>query len=598
VIRLADYVFKYLADYGVKHVFVITGGGAMHLNDALGKQSRIEYICNHHEQASAMAAEAYARVKNSLGVLSVTTGPGGINALNGVFGAWTDSIPVLVISGQVKCSTNLRLHGNPGLRQLGDQEADIISMVQGITKYSKLVTKANKIKYYLDEAIYLATTGRKGPVWLDIPMDVQAAMIDEANLESFVPDEELESEDLENNCQKIIEMLKDSKYPVALLGSGIRLASAKNELEIFKKLVKIPMTVSWTGTDLLPNEDDLFCGRAGSLGDRAGNFAVQNADLLLVLGSRLSIRQVSYNWDNFADRAKIVHVDIDSAELNKYTLDTDLKIQADLKKFFIAYNSLAESQGFAYENSAWLAWCKEKVSRYPVLRADQVSSKLINPYYFVDKIFRLFNEGELIVCGDGTACVVTNQAAFIKLNQHMFTNSGCASMGFDLPAAIGASFARPGQRIICFSGDGSIQMNIQELQTIIHHQLPIKIFVFNNQGYLSIKLTQKSYFNSEFMGSSLDSGISFPDLIKLAKVYGFKTYKLDKPNFEDQLVEILDAEGPVFCELVVDPEQGFEPKLSSRVLSDGSMQSARLEDMAPFLDEEELRSNLVDWFDK
>lgn len=594
MIRLADYIFEYLADLGVEHVFIVTGGGSMHLNDALGKESRIKYICNHHEQACAMAAEAYGRVTNKLGVVSVTTGPGGINALNGVFGAWTDSIPVLVISGQVKRDTCMNSDPNKSLRQLGDQETDIITMVKAITKYAKLIDKPEEIKYHLEKAIHLATTGRKGPVWLDIPIDIQAAIIDKTKLKGFkAKKQNLNLKSLEKNCLEVLKKLKKAKRPSFLLGSGLRLADAKEDLEELKTRIKSPMTVSWTGTDLLCNDDELFCGRAGSLGDRAGNFTVQNSDLLIVLGSRLSIRQVSYNWKNFADRAEIIHVDIDPAELKKKTLNTDLKIQSDLKVFIRKFLELLYKENYNYENPEWLSWCKERVKKYPVVQDKHRNSTLINPYHFVEEIFQLFDPGEVIACADGTACVVTNQAAIIKKNQHMFTNSGCASMGFGLPAAIGAAFARPGKRIICFSGDGSLQMNIQELQTIIHHQLPIKIFVFNNQGYLSIKLTQKSYFNSKFTGSSLDSGLSFPNLTKLAEVYGFKTFKLEKAGFKKDLEIILKTNGPVFCEVIVDPEQGFEPKLSSRVLEDGTMQSARLEDMAPFLDTQELKENII-----
>lgn len=594
VIRLADYVFKYLADYGVKHAFAITGGGSMHLNDALGRETRIKYICNHHEQASTMAAEAYARVSGKLGVVSVTTGPGGLNTLNGLFGAWTDSLPVLVISGQVKRETCMGFYDLPGLRQLGDQETDIITIVKSITKYAVLLKKPEDIRYELEKAIHLATTGRKGPCWIDIPIDLQSAQIDENNLRAYKPKEDKPNlRLLEKQSHKLMDKIKKAKRPVVLLGSGLRLAGARGELEVLKSYLKVPMVVSWTGADLIPSKDPLFAGRAGSLGDRPGNFTVQNADLLIVLGCRLSVRQVSYNWKNFARNAEIVHVDVDKAELNKPTVKPHMKIQSDLKIFLQVFNALAKKNNFAINAQDWLKWCKERVEKYPVLQERQTKSEIINPYYFVDQIFKLFEPGEVIACGDGTACVVTAQAGETKAGQHLFTNSGCASMGYDLPAAIGSAFAKPGQRIICFSGDGSIQMNIQELQTIIHHQLPIKIFVFNNQGYLSIKLTQKSFFKGQYMGSSLDSGLSFPDIIKIAEAYGFKTFRLDKPGFEGSLQEILDCPGPVLCEVIVDPDQGFEPKLSSRILPDGKMQASTLEDMSPFLSPEELQQNMI-----
>ncbi len=589
--RLADYVMKFLADYGVRHIFMVTGGGAMHLNDAIGRESRIQYICNHHEQACAMAAEAYARVSNSLSVINVTTGPGGINALNGVFGAWTDSQPMLILSGQVKRETCMGFYDLPGLRQLGDQEVDIISMVKPITKYAELIRKPEDIRYHLEKAIHLATTGRMGPCWLDIPIDIQSARIDENSLVGYIPEpNEIDLHTLKKQSLELIDRIKTAKRPVVLLGSGIRLAQAQEQLEQLKTLLKVPMVTSWTGIDLIASDDPLYCGRQGSVGNRAGNFTVQNADLVLVLGSRLNIRQVSYNWKNFAKNAFITQIDVDQAELNKPTVQAHLKIHADLKVFLQIFNSLVTEK---ISKDSWLSWCRERVERYPVVQDRHVNSEKINPYHFIHELFKHFNSNEVIVCADGTACVLPNQVAIIKQGQRLFTNSGDASMGYELPAAIGAAFARPRQRIICIAGDGSIQMNLQELQTIIHHQLPIKIFIINNSGYLSIKQSQQSFFNAEYTGCTLDSGVSFPDFTRLAEVYGFKSFKLVDKSFINNIEEIINYPGPVLCEVMVDTEQIFEPKLSSRVLADGTMQSASLEDMAPFLDSEELKQNII-----
>lgn len=599
--RLADFIFKTLADHNYKDVFMITGGGGIHLFDAVSREARLKYFCNHHEQASSMAAEAYARVKNEMSILCVTTGPGGINALNGVFGAWTDSIPMLIISGQVKNQTYIRNYDVPGLRQLGDQEADIISMVKGITKYAETVTDPKTIKYHLDRALYLANSGRKGPVWLDIPIDVQATDINPDELESF-DEPRLSIADAKNSViadNEIYTRLINAKKPVVLAGSGIRLADAKCEFLDLLNILKIPVVTSWTGHDLIAFNHPCYCGRAGSLGDRSGNFAVQNSDLLIVIGSRLNIRQVSYNWENFAKNSFVIHVDIDSAELVKPTYQADIKVNLDAKDFILGMRKVLDSNNYNSKlHSDWLNWSKDKLDKYPVLQDRHTQSEIINPYNFIAKLFDHLDDDEIVACGDGTACVVTPQVAKIKSNQKVFTNSGCASMGYGLPAAIGSAVAFPGKRVVCLTGDGSIQMNLQELQTVIHHKLPIKIFLLNNQGYLSIKLTQKGFFTDKetgetnFVGSGLDSGLSFPDFYELAKVYGFKVFKLDTCDFEERLEEILNTGGPVFIEVILDPEQGFEPKLSARVHEDGSISSPSLEDMAPFLNKEEIQINM------
>ena len=595
--KVSDYLASFLADYGVRHVFMVTGGGAMHLNDAFGREKRIQYICNHHEQACAMAAEGYARVTGEVGVLNVTTGPGSINALNGVFGAWTDSIPLLVISGQVKLETCMASYQLSGLRQLGDQEADIIPMVQGITKYAVMVKDPQTIRFHLEKALYLAKSGRSGPCWIDIPIDVQAAKINPSTLPGFTPDELVSSDRtdlLTAQCREVTERLMAASRPVIMVGTGIRLARAVEKFEQIIDKLRIPVTTAWTAHDLIPTDHELFCGRPGTVGDRPGNFTVQNSDLLIVIGSRLNIRQVSYNWKAFARHAYKVQVDVDEAELSKPTVRPDLAISCDAAAFLDELDRQLDR--LLYDSSrhaTWLAWCRERVARYPVvLPRHREFNGAINPYHFLDQLCRVLEPDDVIVCGNGAACVVTFQVAHIKRGQRLFCNSGSASMGYDLPAAIGAAVAREGKRVICLAGDGSIQMNIQELQTLVHHQFPIKVFVLNNDGYLSIRQSQKNFFNL-LVGESEASGVSFPDMVQIGQAYGIPSLQVAGPDFLLTVERVLATPGPQLCQVILDPDQQFEPKLSSKSLPDGRIVSAPLEDLYPFLDRDELLENLL-----
>lgn len=595
--KLSDYVFSYLADYGVRHIFLITGGGAMHLNDSIRKEKRISYICNHHEQASAIAAEGYARVSGKPGVINVTTGPGGINALNGVFGAWTDSIPMLIISGQVKRETCLASYDLPDLRQLGDQEANIMPMVRGITKYAAMVDDPESIRYHLEKALHLATSGRPGPCWIDIPVDVQSSLVDESRMPAYDPAEDKQLWDvgrLSQQCREIIARIQCSPRPVIMAGSGVRLANAVDLFETAVHKLGVPVVTAWTALDLIASDDPLYCGRPGTVGDRAGNFTVQNSETLLVLGSRLNIRQVSYNWTAFARKAFKIQVDVDAAELRKPTVKPDLPVQCDLKLFLEELNRQLDRTNYdSSKHASWLSWCRERVDRYPVLQPKHQSvNGRINPYHFVSELFRHLAEDDVIVCGNGTASVVPFQVGFIKKGQRLFANSGCASMGYDLPAALGAAVARQGKRVICMAGDGSFQLNNQELQTIVHHQLPIKIFVLNNGGYLSIRTTQLGFFGG-LIGESPRSGVSFPDLIKIGEAYGVPSVRMARGDFEGSIDEVLERQGPVLCEVMLDPDQQFEPRLSSKALPDGRIVSSPLEDLFPFLDRDELLSSLL-----
>ena len=599
MIRVADFIARGLARERIRHVFLVTGGAAMHLNDAIGRCRDLEYLCCHHEQACAMAAASYYRLTNRLAAVNVTAGPGGTNAVTGVFGAWVESLGMVVISGQVKFETLVRSTGLNSLRQLGDQEIDIVRIVGPITKYAVMVTDPSSIRYHLEKALFLARTGRPGPVWLDIPMNVQAAMVSEKELEGFDPIREglsarPEGSSLAADARRIRARCLASARPVILAGSGIRLSGAEG---VFLELLdrwKVPVATAFNGHDLLWDDHPLNIGRQGTIGDRAGNFAVQNADFLLVLGCRLAIRQVSYNWENFARAAFKIIVDIDGAELEKPTVRPDLAVRGDAGDLIRCLLDLPPDE-VPEAHACWLDWCAERRKRYPVVLPEYWSRTAgVNPYCFVEELFRQLPENAVVVTGDGTACIATFQAARLKRGQRLYSDGGCAPMGFDLPAAIGACVGRRGERIVCLAGDGSIQMNIQELQTIATHRMPVAIFVLNNGGYQSIRLTQHAFFPDNPVGCDPASGVGIPRFEEIARAYGL-AYRAVRANsdLETTISRTLAYPGPQLCEVFLDPEQSFAPKTFSRRLPDGRMVSAPLEDMFPFLDREEFLDNMI-----
>jgi acetolactate synthase-1/2/3 large subunit len=595
MIRVADYIAQILAKRGVSHVFMVTGGGAMHLNDAFGRTKELKVVCCHHEQTCAMAAESYYRTTNRLAAVNVTTGPGGTNAITGVYGAYVDSMAMIVISGQVKWETLVRSTPLP-LRQLGDQEVDIIKMVEGVTKYSVVVQDPQSIRYHLERALHLALSGRPGPVWLDVPINVQGSKIDPATLKGYDPTEDApawETSDLQVAVNEVVARLKAAERPVIYAGTGVRLSGQYNTFLNLAEKLGVPVVGAWNSNDLLPDDHPAYAGRPGSIGDRAGNFTVQNSDFLLILGCRLNIRLVSYNWEKFARHAFKVMVDVDAAELKKPTLKIDLPIHADLKDFLPALNTATAT--WQPRNAAWLAWCRARVANYPVVLPEywQLTDK-VNPYCFMERLSAQLVENELIACGDGTACVTAFQAIRIRKGMRLFHNSGCASMGYDLPAAIGVAEAHPGRRVICLAGDGSIMMNLQELQTIAGRKLPVKVFIMNNTGYHSIRQTQANFFSDNIVGCGTDSGLSFPDFGKVAHAFGLPFRRCQTHGELSSAIEATLAEqGAALCEVMIDLAQSFAPKLSSRKLEDGRMVTAALEDMAPFLSREELKSNML-----
>ena len=594
MIKVSDYVAQRLKNvYGVKHVFLISGGGAMHLNDSFGKY--LSYTCNHHEQASAMAAEGYARVNQELAVVNVTTGPGGLNTLNGVFGQWTDSVPVLYISGQVKYQTTIDSCQVAGLRQLGDQEVDIVSIVKPIVKYAEMVKDPLDIKVILDKAIKIATTGRFGPVWIDIPMDIQGAYIDETELRSDGSTETgIYYENYDEQINAIISLLKNSKSPLVIAGHGVRLAKSQ---ELFLSLIeqlKIPVVTTFNGVDTLPEDNPYYVGRIGTLGQRSGNFALQNADLVICMGTRNNIRQISYNWENYATKAKIVSVDIDRAELQKPTLKLELAIHADLKDFIpLLMTKLVENK--LSDFSKWLNWCLFRKQKYhPTKERLYLTNKeFINPYLFTLKLTEAMQNNSVLIAGNGSACVCAFQAGMVKTGQRFIWNSGDASMGYDLPAALGASVADLKKEVVCLAGDGSLMMNLQELQTIKHYNLPIKLFILNNDGYVSIQQTQRNFFPNNIVACTQDSGVSFPDFIKLAQAFELPVYRISSAeNLPEQITQVLDCKGPVVCEVYLDRDYSFVPKASAQRLPDGKLVSKPLDEMFPFLDQEEVLDNV------
>ena len=606
-LRVADLIARLLVQHGITDCFMLTGGGAMHLNDAFGREGALRKIFCHHEQACAIAAESYTRLCGRPALVNVTTGPGGVNALNGVYGAYVDSIGMIVVSGQVKretCAPNFPLP----LRQLGDQEVDIVSMVKPITKYAVVLNDPLDARRVVEKAIYLASRGRPGPVWIDVPIDVQAAPVDPDALVGFDPatDAETAGESANNAAElgaltgealrgEVAAMLGElcaAERPLVLVGAGPRLSGTHDAFLRFVERLGVAVVTGWNAHDALPNAHPLYVGRPGTVGDRGGNFAVQTADYVLVLGSRLNIRQISYNWQAFARNAQVAMVDIDSAELAKPTLNIHRPIHADLRDFFAAAADLdLPADDRATDRAAFLARSRDRSAKYPtVLETMRSEAGPINPYVFGEALFAELDEGDIIVSGDGTACVTIFQCADIKVGQRLYTNSGCASMGYDLPAAIGAFYAAPqAKRIICLAGDGSIMMNLQELQTIVGGHLPIKIFVLNNDGYHSIRQSQVAHFNGFSVGCGPDSGLTFPDFARLATGFGFPARRAEKDaDLSAAIRATIDAPGPQLCEVMIDKAQQFEPKLSSRRLPDGSMVSAPLEDLSPFLSDAEL----------
>lgn len=664
-IKVAKYISEFFVSHGVMDCFMVTGGGAMHLDDAIGHQEGLKCTFNHHEQACAIAAEGYTRMTGKLALVCVTSGPGGTNAITGVMGGWVDSIPMFVVSGQVKRETTTWSCPELGLRQLGDQEFQIIDSVKNMTKYAVMVTEPTEIAFHLEKAWYLAKEGRGGPVWLDIPLDVQGAYVETEELVHFAEDAGGESRDpsllvtsddmrddsqsamrsdmkddsgnamrsdvrndtqdaMQNDTQdgpqifgmdstvchstskmkksvdevvihEIMKRIHAAKAPLILAGTGIRLGDAEEEFLQFVEKYRIPVVTAWNANDTIAYDNPYYVGMPGTVGIRSGNFAVQNCDLLISLGCRMNIRMIGYNHFDFAKNAFKIVVDIDEKELRKPTVKVDFPVNSDVKAFLRQMISEAYQPVDGHES--WRKWCRDLLERYPAVRPEypdagkDSDNDSINPYVFIDRLFEKLTPEDRIICGNGSACVVTFQAARVKQGQRMFTNSGCAAMGYGFPAALGVAVSDNSRRTICIDGDGSIMMNLQELATVVQNRLNLKIFVLNNNGYLSIRQTQRNLFQPPFIGIDAESGVGFPSFEMLTKAFGLEYQRLEAGRrFDQKLQQALEGPSACLCEVMIDPTQNFEPKSSSKVLPDGRIVSPSLDDMSPFLPRDEFEA--------
>ncbi len=594
ITKLSDYIVSFLVDHGIRDAFMVTGGGALHLNESFGSHPRLQYWCCHHEQACAIAAEGYTRLSGIIAPVQVTTGPGGTNAITGLLGMWLDSIPGLYISGQSKLEMTI---GDTKLRQLGLQEAPIVDVVKPITKYAVMITSPEEIKYHLEKSLYLATNGRPGPCWIDVPLDVQAAKIDPSVLPSFDPTEinhDVDSlESVRKSVAQTVTLLKQSHRPVILAGNGIRLAGAADEFLKLAERLNIPVLTAVTAHDIIPSDHPLFFGRPALFGERVGNFIVQNCDLLMSIGTRLSTWTISYAHDTFARAATHIMVDIDREELKKKTVHPNIPVCADAKMFIKELERQTRNVEFPAWPE-WFAYCRRIRKTYPTVLPEMRSqAKYVNSYHFIDVLSDCMKRGDVVVVGDGTAFTCTYQCIRLKKNARLIGNIGSAPMGYDISAAIGACIANRKKRIVCIAGDGSIQLNIQELQTIVSHKLPIKIFLINNNGYLAIRNTQENYFK-HLVGESPTSGISFPNMQKIAKAYGIPSNRAyTHHGLKEKIQRALRTRGPYLLEIMMDPWQPLVPKVTSYVRSDGKVISKPMEDMYPFLSRQEFRKNMI-----
>ena len=606
--KVSDYIAQSLSDSGLDTVFMITGGGAMHLNDAFTRNKHLKTYYFHHEQSLSIAAEGYARLKNRPAIVNVTAGPGGINALNGVFGAYVDSIPMVIISGQVKRETTLSSTNIP-LRQLGDQEAPIHEIAKPMVKYMRVLEKAEDVGQAISEALHICLNGRPGPVWIDIPGDIQSSQINPSKLTKF-DEKKLKTSnyickntkyflsnyprDLNlNRMNQFFRLLKSSKRPCVLVGTGVKTDQERLFFKKFVKMLGVPVLTGWNAHDRIESDSRFFVGRPGTVGDRPGNFITAKADLIIVLGCRLNIRQISYNWKSFGETAKICMVDIDKAELDKPTLSIHLKVHSYLRSFLDLSIKYTKEKNYKslQAHQKFLLWSKQVYEAYKIKKEDYKKRKKLNPYHFLIDYFDKIPAKSVTVTANGSACVIGFQAAFIKKQQRLFTNSGCASMGYDLPAALGASIAtKSRQNIFCLAGDGSLMMNIQELETLKYYKLPIKLFILHNNGYASIKQTQQNYFSDNVNGTDPSNGVGIPDFEKICKAFGINTSVISSEmDFSSKkTLSLLTNKKPHAFVVNLDDKQGFEPKLASRMNSKGQMESPKLYDMFPFFSKESI----------
>lgn len=581
-LRVADYIANLLYQNGIRQVFMVVGGGAMHLDDALGNHEGIHCIFNHHEQACAMAAESYARVNNQMAVACVTSGPGGTNAITGVLCAWNDSIPMLVISGQVRTDTTVFSTGLR-LRQFGEQEYDIVQSVSNMTKYAEMITESENIRYCVEKAIYFATHGRRGPCWLDIPLDIQGMEIETDEQRPYEPVLKNAFDETGKKVKEVLKRLSCAKRPVILAGSGVRTAGVYDSFRAFTDNLEIPVLAATGIADLFPVGAKNYYGNFGVIGGRAGNFIVQNADCLLILGARLSLKQIGFNYEKFSPHSYKIMIDADMEELKKKTISIEMPLCMTLEEFFVQAKAGIVSSVMDVE---WLNYCRELRDRFPNYLKKFDYSEKVNPYYFAKKLQRYMGDRDIIVVGNSCASDMTRQLGIVKEGQRMWGNTNCGTMGYDLPAALGAAVASK-RTVYCMTGDGSIMMNIQELQTIVHNRLPVKICIHNNAGYQAIVTTHTNFFG-RLTGCTKESGISFPNFELLAKAFGMPYYRCRSHEDVDRILPLfVEREGYAICEIWSDDTQMIEPKTKSKSLGNGKMYSPPIDDLFPFLPEEE-----------
>ena len=602
--KVSDYIADHIAEWGIRDVFTVTGGGAMHMNDAFGHHPKLHCTYQHHEQACAMAAEAYARMDNRMAAVCVTTGPGATNAITGVLGGWMDSIPMLVFSGQARYATTVAASGLK-LRSMGVQECNIVPVVASITKYAQMIIHPEDIRYHLEKALYMAVNGRPGPVWLDIPLDVQGAVIETEELRGYDPQENPEEKPAEISqdvIQQILDKIEKSRRPVLFPGNGVRLAGAMDDFQKLVNILGVPVITGMSSVDAMESEHPYFAGRSGGTGTRPGNFALQNSDVLLSIGNRQGFAQTGFQYQDWARGSYTILNDIDENELKKPSLHVSLPVCGDAGDLIRKLICAAELRGAdetnpLFKGRDWIRQCQVWKQKYPVVTAkhyETIEEGCTNIYAFYEELSKAMQEGQTLMVSVGTSRVAGSQAFRVKKGQRFITNPNTASMGFCLPAVTGICVAQPGKPVVCVTGEGSLQMNLQELQTIWQNRLPVKLFVINNQGYHSIRQTQQSYFEPPLVGVGAESGdLSFPDLSRIIPAYGFSYRAVHAAEeLPETLHQILEEDGASVCEVFVTKYQKTEPKTSAKKLPDGSMVSAPLEDMYPFLSKEELEENM------
>lgn len=580
--RVADYIADFLVSNGIDTVFSVVGGGAMHLNDAFGKHEKLKVIHNHHEQASAMAAEGYSRICGKIAAVCVTTGPGGTNALTGVLGAWLDNVPMIILSGQVRYSTTVEA-SHLNLRQMGEQEYCIVKSVAPMTKFAYMLKEASEIQYVLEKALYLATAGRRGPVWVDVPLNIQGADINISTLKHFVPSEQ--KCNLDAVVENIISKIRKAKAPLLLAGAAIRRAGAYDLFRSVVKKLSIPVVSPTCVADLLSCSESLYYQNFGVVGGRTGNFLVQNADVILSVGCRLSLNQIGFNYQAFAPQAYKIVIDVDAEELKKPTITIDMPVNCDIKDFFAAVNDTLKMP--LPQKNSWLAYADSLKNRFPIMKQVRVSKSGVNPYIMINRLMNVLPDDGTVVVGNSSGSAMALHHGIVKDGQRLFGNRGCGSMGWDLPAALGAAVAKQSV-VICLTGDGSIQMNLQELQTVVLNKIPLKIFVYNNHGYMGIVRTQKNFFDGRLTGCTAESGLDCPEWEKIAYAYDIPFFRISScEEIDIKLEKILHTPGYAICEIMEDSSQGPAFKITSKKLQNGEMVSAPLDEIAPPLSEEE-----------